>query len=77
MFVQSGTMLQENSYAIIKQGVCHEISKSLSHSNPQPGLHCLHVTSKQIIIYYKCVIQAVDKVWPDMQPVWLNKRGRE
>ena len=36
------------------------------------------IASLQIIFSYKPVIcQARDKVWPDMQPVWLDKKRRE
>ena len=45
---------------------------------PNPSSIASMLQASKIIFYYKCVIyQAVYKVWPDMQPVWLNKRGRE
>ena len=44
-----------------------------------PGpLPWMSVTSLQITFSYKPVIcQARDKVWPDMQPVWSDKKRRE
>ena len=38
----------------------------------------LWYSSLQIIFFYKPVIcQAMDKVWPDMQPTWSDKKKRE